>query len=107
MNSLGYTAEAFSSAAEFLASRFLDETACLITDINMPAMTGLELFHRLIQGGRHIPTIFITAYPDDAVRTRALAEGVLCYLTKPYDEADLIRCVQTALDGAKPPDETS
>ncbi|HUK07231.1 MAG TPA: response regulator [Stellaceae bacterium] len=107
VRSYGYAVEAFPSAADFLAFPRLDETACLIADINMPAMTGLELFRRLIQAGRQIPTILITAYPDDAVQARALAEGVLCYLRKPFDDHDLLRCVRTAVDGAGPPDENS
>ena len=93
MRSFGYTVEAFQSASDFLAFPRLDETACLITDINMPEMTGVELFRRLLETGRQIPTILITAYPDDAVRTRALADGVLCYLKKPFDEDVLLRCV--------------
>ena len=107
MRSFGYTVEAFPSASDFLAFPRLDETACLIADINMPAMTGVELFRRLIETGRPIPTILITAYPDEAVRTRALNDGVLCYLKKPFDDDDLLRCVQMALDGARPPDVNS
>jgi len=99
LRSLGYTVEAFSSAAEFLAFPRLDAIACLITDINMPAITGIELFRMLIKEGRPIPTILITAYPDDAARTRALNDGVLCYLEKPFDDNELMRCVQRALEG--------
>ena len=99
LRSLGYTVEAFSSAAEFLAFPRLDAIACLITDINMPAITGIELFRMLIKEGRPIPTILITAYPNDAARTRALNDGVLCYLEKPFDDNELMRCVQRALDG--------
>ena len=99
LRSFGYTVEAFSSAAEFLAFPRLDAIACLITDINMPAITGIELFRTLIKEGRPIPTILITAYPNDAARTRALNDGVLCYLEKPFDDNELMRCVQRALDG--------
>ena len=99
LRSLGYTVEAFSSAAEFLSFPRLDAIACLITDINMPAITGIELFRMLIKEGRPIPTILITAYPDDAARTRALNDGVLCYLEKPFDDNELMRCVQRALEG--------
>ena len=80
---LGYTVEAFSSAADFLASRLLPETACLIADVNMPGMTGLELHRRLVDAGYAIPTILVTAYPDEFVRDRALKDGVVCYLSKP------------------------
>ena len=97
MKSLGHSAEAFSSAADFLASPRLVETACLIADVNMPAMTGIELHRRLIETGRPIPTILVTAYPDDDARSRALKEGVICYLRKPVDEEQLKRCLRTAL----------
>jgi len=72
MRSLGYTADFFSSAGEFLASPRLAETACLIADIQMPAMTGLELYRRLIDTGQAIPTILVTAFPNDVDRARAL-----------------------------------
>ena len=107
MRSFGYTVEAFPSASDFLAFPRLDETACLIADINMPVMTGVELFRRLVETGRQMPTILVTAYPDDAVRTRALADGVLCYLKKPFDDDELLRCVQMALNSAKPSDGNS
>ena len=89
MRSLGYSVEAFPSAADFLASPRLVETACLIADIHMPAMTGLELYRQLVDAGFAIPTILVTAYPDDVVRDRAINDGVVCYLRKPVDEDDL------------------
>src|SRR5271169_1389126 len=97
MRSLGYSVEAFPSAADFLASHRLVETACLIADVHMPAMTGLELHRRLIDMGHAIPTILVTAYPDDDVRARALNDGVVCYLRKPVDEKHLMRCLRAAL----------
>jgi FixJ family two-component response regulator len=97
MRSLDYTVEAFASAADFLASPRLTETGCLIADIHMPAMTGLELYRRLIDMGRVIPTILMTAYPNDVDRDRALNEGVVCYLCKPVDEQNLLRCLRAAL----------
>ena len=103
MRSLGYTTEAFASAADFLASRRLDETACLIADIQMPGMTGIELYARLIEAGHEIPTILVTAYPDEAIRARALKDGIACYLFKPFDDNDLMDCVRKAIEGAKPP----
>ena len=102
MRSLGYTVEAFPSAADFLASRRLDETACLIADIQMPGMTGVELHARLIGAGHKIPTILVTAYPDEATRARALNDGIVCYLTKPFDDNDLMDCVRQAVGGGKP-----
>src|SRR6202521_2470390 len=91
MRSLGYNVEAFSSAANFLASPRLIETTCLVADVHMPAMTGVELHQPLIDEGHTIPTILVTAYPDDLERAGALNDGVVCYLRKPVDEQHLIR----------------
>src|ERR1700756_2758759 len=82
MRSLGYSVEAFPSAADFLASPRLAETACLIADVHMPAMTGIDLYAHLIKAGYAIPTILVTAYPNEIDRTRALAGGAVCYLRK-------------------------
>jgi len=101
MRSLAYTAEAFASAADFLASPRLAETICLIADVNMPAMTGLELHRYLIDARRAIPTILVTAYPIDVERARALNDGVVCYLRKPVDEQHLKRCLHAALTSGK------
>ena len=97
MKSVGYRAEAAASAEEFLRSRHLGRTSCLIADVQMPGMTGLELHRRLSASGRIIPTVLITAYPDDGVRERALAAGVIGYLSKPFDENDLLACIRSAL----------
>jgi FixJ family two-component response regulator len=97
MRSLGHQVEAFASAADFLASPRLGETACLIADVNMPAITGIELYRHLSDAGRAIPTILVTAYPNDVERARALNDGVVCYLRKPVDEQHLKRCLQAAL----------
>jgi FixJ family two-component response regulator len=105
MKSLGYTVDNFPTAGDFLASPQLAETACLIADIHMPAMTGLELYRRLIDTGRAIPTILVTAFPNDDDRARALNDGVLCYLRKPVDEEQLIRCVREALRSGAPPEK--
>jgi FixJ family two-component response regulator len=107
MKSLGYSVETFSSAAEFLASPRFIETACLIADVHMPAMTGVELYRHLIDRGHAIPTILVTAYPDEDIRTRALKDGVVCYLRKPVHETQLIKCVQAALHPGAPPAENS
>ena len=100
IRSLGYAVDAFSSAAEFLASTELAKTACLIADIHMPIMTGLELYRRLIDTGHAIPTILVTAFPNDIDRARALNDGVVCYLRKPVDEDHLTQCVREALKSA-------
>ena len=107
MRSLGYNVEAFSSAADFLASPRLIETTCLIADVHMPAMTGVELYRHLIEAGYTIPTILVTAYPDDVDRARALNDGVVCYLRKPVDEQHLIQCLRAALESGEPDEENS
>ena len=104
---LGYTVEAFSSAADFLASRLLPETACLIADINMPGMTGIELHRHLVGSGYTIPTILVTAYPEEAVRERALKDGVVCYLGKPVSDEHLERCLRSALQPPTPTEGNS
>jgi FixJ family two-component response regulator len=100
MRSLGYAADIFASAADFLASPRLAETACLITDVHMPAMTGYELHRRLIDTGQAIPTILVTGFPNEIDRARALNDGVVCYLRKPVDEEHLTRCVHDAVKSA-------
>jgi FixJ family two-component response regulator len=107
VRSLGYTVEVFPSAADFLASPRLAETACLIADVHMPAMTGGELYRRLVATGHAIPTILVTAYPNDVERARALNDGVVCYLRKPVDEQHLIRCLRAALTSGEPTEENS
>jgi FixJ family two-component response regulator len=107
MRSRGYTVEVFPSAADFLGSSHLAETACLIADVHMPAMTGLELYRRLIDLGYAIPTILVTAYSDGDVRTRALRDGVVCFLRKPVDEEHLLRCLRAAIDSAERPEHSS
>jgi FixJ family two-component response regulator len=96
---LGYTVEEFPSAADFLASRVVSETACVVADINMPAMTGIELYDHLVKRGFRTPTILVTAYPDEADRDRVLKDGAVCYLSKPLDDEDLERCLLLAVSG--------
>jgi FixJ family two-component response regulator len=107
VSSLGYTAEAFPSAVDFLASPLLAATACLVTDVQMPGMTGFELQRHLVAAGYTIPTIIVTAYPDEVVRRRALKDGVVCYLSKPVDDDHLERCLRCALRSGRPPEESS
>jgi FixJ family two-component response regulator len=97
MRSLGYKVEVFASAADFLASPRLGETACLIADVNMPMMTGIELYRHLIDSGHAIPAILVTAYANDDVRIRVLKDGVIGYLQKPVNEKHLKRCLVAAL----------
>jgi FixJ family two-component response regulator len=101
MRALGFIAETFSSAEDFLDSDSLPRTSCLIADFRMPGMSGLELYRRLVASGQPIPTVLITAHSDEGVRTRALKAGIRCYLTKPFDDDDLLGCIRSALDQSK------
>jgi FixJ family two-component response regulator len=103
----GYTVEAFSSAADFLRSRHLPDTACLIADVHMPGMTGVELHRHLVDAGYAIPTILVTAYSDEVVRDQALKDGVVCYLSKPVDDDYLERCLRSALQPGTPIEDNS
>jgi FixJ family two-component response regulator len=94
---LGYVAVAFESAEDLLKSRRRASVSCLITDLQMPGMTGLDLHHRLAASCKPIPTILITAFPDERARERALQAGVICYLTKPFSEDDLLACIRSIL----------
>ena len=107
LRSQGYSVEAFPSAADFLASPRLKETAVLIADVNMPAMTGIELYRHLVEAGHSIPTILVTAYPNDIDRARALDDGVVCYLRKPVNDEHLIRCLREVLHSDELPEENS
>ncbi|MGY4427716.1 FixJ family two-component response regulator [Bradyrhizobium sp. F1.13.1] len=107
MRSRGYRVEAFPSAADFLASPYLSEAACLIADVHMPAMTGPDLYRHLIASGYEIPTILVTAYADDQVRARALKDGIICYLPKPVDEKRLLACLHAALHSREPTEDDS
>jgi FixJ family two-component response regulator len=107
LKSLGYAVAVFPSAAEFLSSPKLATTACLVADVHMPAITGVELYRHLIETGHAIPTILVTAYPDDSVEERMLALGVACYLRKPLEEADLIGCIRSAFARGNAPRDAS
>jgi FixJ family two-component response regulator len=102
MRSVGYTVAAFPCAEDFLQSREVTRTTCLIADVNMPGMSGLDLHRRLSTSARPFPTILITAYPDEHVRQGAMSAGVICYLTKPFDEPDLLSCLHTVVPSASP-----
>jgi FixJ family two-component response regulator len=98
LNSMGFLAEAFQHADDFLKSNRLHNTSCLIADVQMPGMTGLELHDHLVKSGTAVPTILITAFPDNRDRARALRTGVYCYLGKPFNENELLACIQSALE---------
>ena len=98
IESLGYDVAVFESAERFLDAACLPETSCLITDLQMPGLSGLDLQSRLIADGRRIPVIFVTAFPDEKFRVRAMSAGAVSFLSKPLDESSLINCLETALN---------
>ena len=97
VRALGYLVAGFPSAADFLQSQELSRTACLISDMRMPGMTGLELHQFLVASGTPIPTILVTAYPNETIRRQAMQAGVLRCLTKPCSPNDLLDCIRSAL----------
>jgi FixJ family two-component response regulator len=97
ITSLGFVAATFASAEEFLESGIVQRSSCLITDLQMPGMTGIDLQCRLIAEGHHLPLIFITAYPEAKARKRALEAGALGFLNKPFSPEDMISCLNEAL----------
>lgn len=106
LQSRGYAVAVFPSAADFLTSPKLDTTACLVADVQMPEMTGVELYRYLIDSGHAIPTILVTAYPDDSVQAQMRSLGIQCYLRKPLEEADLIDCLRSAFSRGRGPQVT-
>ena len=100
MRSLGYRAMTFERAEDFLKSKRRRSVSCVIADVQMRGITGLELYQRLSASGKPVPTILITAYPDDGVRQRALSAGVIGCLSKPFEDEDLLACVRSALTSA-------
>lgn len=97
VESFGYAPVTFESADDFLKSDKLPDASCLILDVQMPGMSGLELHSQLIASGRRIPTIFVTAFPDKRVRDRAMRAGGVCFLAKPFGRNDLLGCIESAL----------
>ena len=98
IRSLGFKVEMFTSGEEFLHLGRLQETCCLVLDVHMPGMSGLQLQSHLVAAGYQIPTIFITAYPDERARTRALRAGALDFLYKPFREEALLSAIDLALE---------
>jgi len=97
VRSHGYTVFTFASAEEFLKSERLDGMSCVISDVRMPSMSGVELQTHLLSRGRHVPFIFITAFPEEGTFARAMKAGAIGFLTKPFDGPSLIACLNTAL----------
>ncbi|HEY2467541.1 MAG TPA: response regulator [Terracidiphilus sp.] len=97
--SADFSVQSFASAEEFLNSGLQHKTVCLITDIRMPGMSGLDLQAKLNADRCPIPTIFITAHGDEQMRLQAMRGGAVKFLAKPFDSAALLECVRTALEG--------
>jgi FixJ family two-component response regulator len=98
LRSHGYVVHAFASAEEFLLSPHFNQTSCVIADVHMSAMSGLELLADMRAKGHDSPFIFITAFPDENLRARAMKAGAVCFLAKPFAAPTLIRCLETALE---------
>jgi FixJ family two-component response regulator len=98
MRSLGYATATFASAEEFLQSGRVIDSSCVISDMKMPGMSGIELQSHLISSGHCVPMIFVTAFFEERVRRRAMEAGALCFLSKPFSEERLIGCLDKALN---------
>ena len=99
LREFGFAARAFSSGQEFLLSDYVDETRCLILDVAMPGMSGLDLQRELKRRGQAIPIIFITGQKDEETRKQAFRQGAVKFLYKPFSDGDLLDAVNAALDG--------
>jgi FixJ family two-component response regulator len=99
LREFGFAARAFSSGQEFLSSNYVDETRCLILDVAMPEMSGLDLQQELKRRGQAIPIIFISGQKDEDIRKQALRQGAVKFLYKPFSDSDLLEAVNAALDG--------
>ena len=100
VQSLGYEAATFESAEQFLASGAVAETSCLITDLQMPGQSGLELQKQLLAEGHRTPVIFVTAFAEEKFRNRAMTAGAVAFLSKPFRDDTLIDCVKNALNSS-------
>ncbi len=98
LRSRGYAVHTFASAEEFLRSPHFGETSCVIADVQMSAMSGLDLLTAMRDKGYNAPFIFITAFPDEKLRTRAMTAGATCFLAKPFPAPSLLRCLEIALE---------
>jgi FixJ family two-component response regulator len=101
IRSLGHDAITFASAEEYLDSGHLLDTSCLIADIHLPGISGIELQERLVKDGHRTKIIFITGFPEEALRERALQAGAVCFLKKPFDDDSLVKCLDRALEAGK------
>jgi FixJ family two-component response regulator len=97
LKSAGFSTATFEDAESFLGSSTRASTACVVADMRMPGMTGLELYQELVASGQSIPTVIITAHRDELTRARAHEAGITCYLYKPFAPDELLECVCAAL----------
>jgi FixJ family two-component response regulator len=98
LSSRGYIVHTFASAGDFLQSDRLLDSSCVVADVQMPVMSGLDLLTHMRTQGNKTPFIFITAFPDESVRARALKAGAIGFLAKPFAGPDLIKCIEAAMD---------
>ena len=98
LSSHGYMVRTFASAEDFLQSAHPGDSSCVVADVQMPGMSGLDLLMHVRTRGNDVPFIFITAFPDEGVRARALKVGAICFLAKPFAGPVLIGCIETALN---------
>ncbi len=103
LEAAGYATVAFDGPEQFLESAPRHDVVCLVTDMRMPGMTGLQLFQELVATNNPIPTVLITAYPDETVRLAARKAGIRCYLSKPFPPEKLCECVRSAVAGSATP----
>ena len=101
VTSLGFGAYTFASAQKFLQSTHLDHTSCVITDLQMPGLNGIELQKSLLAQGRHIPIIFVTAFPEERLRARVMEAGALGFLSKPFESETLIKLIDKAIEAGR------
>ena len=102
VRSLGYTAEVFSSAEEYLQSGRVGDSSCVITDLHMPGMSGTDLQDRLIADGHQMPIIFVTAYFEERTLAQVMDAGAVGFLRKPFADERLIECLDRALGAGAP-----
>jgi FixJ family two-component response regulator len=98
LSSHGYMVNTFASAEDFLQSARRDDSSCVVADVQMSGMSGLDLLAHVRGRGNDVPFVFITAFPDESVRARALRAGAICFLAKPFAGPVLIGCIETALN---------
>lgn len=103
VRSLGFTAHTFASAEEFLKSEQVDKCSCVITDVQMPGLSGVDLQSRMAAEGLDTPIIFMTAFTDESVQARAMKAGAVCFLSKPFEGRVLVKCLEEALSQNKAP----